>query len=240
MKVYRISERNAAAESSAALKRTGFMTGAAVVVAVLLGAKNLLGENSLRVILVEAMLIAVFVAVVVWQSLARAKRRLADAYASFQITDDGLKLTKEQKNSRDVTLMRTEIKRIEEFQGKGFRICTNEQVRNIWVPCEVDDYEQLKAALLSLPGVELSHQSRSWLKTYVVLGAFLALFAVSLIATDKRIVCGTSLLLSAYLFFAFLRHYRNPNLTKRGQRQLLWAGFVGLCLVIRAIVVWRS
>lgn len=163
-----------------------------------------------------------------------------DAYSTFQITDDDQLITKKQKDTPVVTLPRSDVKRIEEFLGKGFRIWTSDAARNIWVPCELEGYEVFKQHLLALPGVTVKIQTHSWLKSYIAIAAFLAVFAVSVLTQDKPIVVGASVALAGYLLFAFARHFRNPNLTAGRRRQLWWTAFIGSCFLVRAIIVWRS
>ena len=132
------------------------------------------------------------------------------------------------------------MRRVEEWQGKGFRICSSDRNRNIWVPCELEGYEQLKAEVLALPGVEITSKSAAWIRTYLTMAVLMLLIGLSVLATDKRIAAGASLVVGAYLVALFFKHYRNPNLTRKMKRQFLWSAFVGLCMLVRAVVVWRT
>jgi len=197
-----------------------------------------LKEYDLRVIAILIASAGIIMALAIWRELAKTKRFLADAYSSFQITDDGNTLTKVQKDTPTVSLARSEIKRVQEFQGKGFRICTDARDHNIWVPCELEDYEQFRTSISAIPGVEFTTQSHSWVRSYAVIATFLTVFAISVLASDKRVVVATSLGLSGYLVFGFVKHFRNPNLTSRGKRRLLANLFVAVCFLVRAIVIW--
>lgn len=240
MKVYRISAKNAQAETFNALKRSAFLTAAALLVGILLGGRVFFQGHDLRVVFALVLFCAALLAVAVWRSVRRTSRFLDEAYSSFEITDDDQTWTKKQKNTPDVSLARSEVSRLEEWQGKGFRICTADMHRNIWVPCELDNYEQLKSEVLALPGVTFAIKSAAWLRTYLTIGVLMALFAVSILAGDKRISAGASLVLAIWFLTAFFRHYRNPNLTTKGKRQLLLGAFIGVCMLVRAIVIWRS
>jgi hypothetical protein len=132
------------------------------------------------------------------------------------------------------------VKRVEEYQGKGFRICAGDSQRNIWVPVELDGYEQLKADVLALPGVGIASKSHAWLRSYLIIGAMFGLIAVSLLASNKWLAVGASLVLASYFLFVPIKQYRNPNLTTRGRRQLLWVAFIGICMLTRAVILWRS
>jgi hypothetical protein len=240
MKSYRISSQNAQAERSKALKRSAFLGVAAILVGILLGGRAIFQEHEPRMVLAFALFCAAFLTVGIWRSLRRTSRFLDEAYSSFEIADDDKTWTKRQKNTPDVTLARSEVLRIEEWQGKGFRICTADRNKNIWVPCELDGYEQLRSEVLAVPGMTITSKSAAWLRSYFAIAALLTLFALSVLAREKWIAVVASLVLATWLLTLFVRHYRNPNLTVKGRRQFLWVAFVGICMLVRAIVIWRS
>lgn len=240
MTIYRISAEKARIEKSKALRRSAWITTISLVFGFLLGGRFLFRENNRIVFIFGIVVLGLVLTVSLWRSLSRTKQFLAEAYSSFEISSDDQVLIKTQKNTPLVTLARSEIKRVEEAEGKGFRICTAERFKNIWVPCELDGYDQLRAEILALPGVELTTKSAAWLKSYLVLGAFLLVFAISILASDKRVASATSVVLAGYLFFTFFSHYRNPNLTTRGKRVLLWNPVAAIILLARAVIVWRG
>jgi hypothetical protein len=108
------------------------------------------------------------------------------------------------------------------------------------VPSELDGYEQLKADMLALPGVGVTSKSHAWLRSYLIIGAMFFLIAVSLLTSNKWLAAGASLVLASYFLFVPIKQYRNPNLTTKGRRQLLWVAFIGICMLARAIILWRS
>lgn len=240
MTIYRISPEKAKTEKSNAFRRTAIFLTISVLLGFLISGHFLLQQSNLAPLIAAILTTAVLLTLALWRGLGRLSRTLEDAYSSFEIIADGQTFTKRQKNTPDVTLALSEIRRTEEAQGKGFRICTDERFKNIWVPCELDGYEQLKAEIAALPDVELRMRSGAWLKTYLVLATFFLLFAVSVFVSDKRVVTGVSLLLAGYLLFSFFRHYRNPNLTTNGKRSLLWNAVLALIFLVRAVMVWRG
>jgi hypothetical protein len=44
----------------------------------------------------------------------------------------------------------------------------------------------------------------------------------------------------SYLFTIPLKHYRNPNLTHKGRRQLLLSVFIGVAMLARGILLLRA
>lgn len=240
MTIYKISAANAQGEKSRAIKRSGYLTAISALVGILLGGRFIFYEKNPQVLFIWISIFAILLTFILWQSLRRTSKFLSEAYSSFEITADENTLTKKQKDTPDVQLARAEVKRIEEHQGKGFRICTNDWQRTIWVPCELDGYEQLKADILALPGVEITSKSQAWLRSYLIIAAMLLLFAVSVLADNKWLAVGASLVLASYFLFVPIKQYRNPNLTTRGRRLLLWLAFIGVCMLARAVILWRS
>lgn len=239
---YKISPEKGRAERSAALKRNAAIISVALALAILLTGGSALQGQSTRFLIVWSVIMGAFFTFVLFRVLRQTSRFLDEAYSTFELTvADGL-YTKKQKDTPDVSIARAEVRGIEEKQGKGFRIRTGERARNIWVPWELDGYEELKAELATIPGIEVKSTPRAWLRSYIALAAFLLVFAISILATDKRVAALCNLLLAAYMFAYFVKHYRNPNLTARGRRQILLFGFAGVYMLVRAILVagwWR-
>jgi hypothetical protein len=240
MKIYRISPQSALTERSKALRRSTFIMTTAILVGFLASARFLLEINDLRVMFGYALFVGLLLTVALWRSSRQTSRYLEEAYSSFEIADDNQTWTKKQKNSPDVTLAHSEVVRVEELVGKGFRICTAERNKNIWVPCELEDYEQLKSEVQALAGVAFTSKPAAWLRTYLTLGVLLALTVVSVIPVDRRIAGGASLLVAGWLLFSVLNNYRNPNFTTRTKRRLIWSGLVASCFLVRAVVLWGS
>jgi len=190
MNLYKISTKKGAEEGLAARKRTGFIIIIAAMVGVFAGGTSIVKVQDFRLIAIWITLAGVIIALAVWHGLVKTQRFLNQAYSSFQITDDGTTITKVQADTPQVSLARTEIKCVQEFQGKGFRICTATRDHNIWVPSELENYERFRADVSAIPGVEFTSQRHAWLKTYGALAVFLAVFAVSVLASDRRIVMG--------------------------------------------------
>lgn len=238
--IYKVSEQSAAAEKSNMLKRTAFINSAIVGVAMLVIGRPLLQQGNAAVIAIWIAIAGTTLCWAVWYSLRRIKRIYKETFPAFQITTDDLSISKTQPSTPDVTLLRTAITKVEEFQGKGFRICTADRFQNIWAPSELDDYEQLKAEVLSIPGVVFTTSASSWPKSYLVIAAMLVVFAVSVVLPDSRLAAGASVALGCSMFWLFFKNYRNPNLTDRTRREfLLWA-FMGVCFLIRAFFQWRA
>jgi hypothetical protein len=240
MFIYRVSPTNAQAERSKALKRSAILTGASMLVGFLIGGRSLFAEKNPIVLITIVSFFGVLFTFTIWRSLRKTNKFLNQAYTSFEIAVDEQAFTKKQEDTPDVTLARSEIRRIEEFRGKGFRICTEETNRNIWVPCELDCYQELKAEILAIPGVEQVSKSAAWLRSYALIGALLLLIALAILPGNKWIVVISNFLLSLYFLAVPIRQYRNPNLTARTRRTFLWMFIFGIGFLVRIIFVWHG
>lgn len=178
------------------------------------------------------------VTILVFYHVTKTRRFLADAYSSFELTIEGDSITKRQKNTPDVTLLRSQVKRVEEYSGKGFRISTEDRSLNIWVPVELEGYEQVRAEILSLP-VDYRKEQRSWMRSYLGVALLLGLFLVQGIVPNKFIAAGAAFLISTWLFRIFYVYYWSPNLTKKGRQQILLSSLIGIAMLIRGFMLLR-
>jgi hypothetical protein len=239
MRTYRISEEKARAETPAAIQRSVYISLSAVLAGVFIGGRATFVEGRSDLPWFWLGSLGLMITGLVFYWVSKTSRSLADAYSSFELTVDQVSLTKKQKNTPDVTLLRSQVKRIEEHEGKGFRICTDDRNVNIWVPVELEDYEVLKADLLSVP-VGYGREKSSWLRSYCWVAALLALFLIQGLAHNRFVASAAAFSISAWLFRGFYVHYRNPNLTKKGRRNIFFACWVGVALLVRGILLLRG
>ena len=236
MKTYRISAEKARVETPLALQRAVYLGLIAVLVGVFIGGRSMFVERAPNFPWWWFSMLGLFVVAFVFYSIWKTKKFLVEAYSSYELNVDADSYTKKQKNTPTVTLLRSEIKQVREFQGKGFRICTADHSRNIWVPCELEDYEQLKAELLSLP-IEVHSEQRSWLRSYLATALLLLLFVIQALFPNRFVAAGAAFLIAAGLFVFFYRHRDNPNLTSAGKRQVWLSLLVAIAMVGRGILL---
>lgn len=237
MSVYRISQEKAQVESSRAITRSVVLIIIAVVLGAAIGGHSIIFEGKADKLWFGTMGLMLILAVI--YTVKSLKRRLAEAYSSFELSIDDKCVTKSQKNTPTVTLLRSQITRVEEFQGKGFRISTEDRNSNIWVPLELEGYDELKTELRS-PSIEYRSQERSWLRSNVQLGFMLVLFAIQGLVPNKYVAASAAFLISGWLCTYFYRHFWNPNLSKKGKQQILLSLFLALVLAARAVLLLRG
>jgi hypothetical protein len=239
MKTYRISEEKARAETPVALRRSVVMTVIALLTGCFIGARSIFLEGPTGRTWLLLAAIGVFVATMVLYKVSKTRRFMQNAYSSFEFEIDGDLLTKKQKNTPTVTLLRSQVTRIEEFQGKGFRICTADRYRNIWIPMELEGYEELKADLLSSP-IDYRQQQRSWFLSYLYFVALILLLTITVLVANKYIAAGAAFLMSAWLLWAFFLSFKNPNLSSRGRRQVFFLLLIVVAMAARGILLLRG
>lgn len=170
--------------------------------------------------------------------MTRRVSRLEDELCStFELTWDGETLSRKQKNSPDVALFTSEITSIDERQGMGFRIRTPSMSKNIWVPCELDEYDAFKAAISAQTGVAVNLKRNAWTRAYGRLILYLVGAMVALLASNRLVAAVAGLSVAAAFFWVFGQQVRNPNLTSKG-RSMLWLSSAAV-LVFLVVVILR-
>jgi hypothetical protein len=235
MKVYTISPERAHAEKIALRKRM------LVISAICLASTTFLpitlishGWGPALRVWVPAALIVTLCGVLMTRRVSRFEDELC---ATFELTWDGETLSRKQKNSPDVALSTSEITAIEERQGMGFRIRTRSWSKNIWVPCELDEYDAFKAAISAKTGVAVNLTRNAWTRTYARVVFYLAGAMIALFASNRLVAAAAGFAVAAAFFWFFGKQVRSPNLTARGRR-MLWLSLV-LWLVFLLVVVVR-
>lgn len=169
--------------------------------------------------------------------MTRRVSKLEDeACATFQLVWDGDSVSRAQKNSPDVVLSTAEITSIEEKQGMGFRIRTQSLNRNIWVPCEMDDYDAFKVALSAQTGIKIGSARNAWARTYAKVAVYLVLAFVALMSSNKIIAASAGTLFAASFVWVFVQQVGNPNLTFKGKR-LLWLNLFVVVVFLLIVVI---
>jgi hypothetical protein len=238
MTIFKISSEKVPVERQAATKRAVYMGAAAFVIALLAGGSSMLGGADLRHLFYWLTTHMFLLALYVLYVIRRTNKSLDDVYSSFTLSVDESSWTRTQNNTPTVTIMRSDMKRIEELQGQGLRICTDRRNRNIWVPSEIENYEALRKELLA-QGLPFETKTHYWGRTYLKFAVLMVLVVVQALSQSKYLVFCSSLFLAGYLFAIFFTYYRSPNITNKIRRRYLVVACGGLFLLYRAASVLR-
>lgn len=237
MAVYRISREKAQVETRLAIKPMVYLVVLASILGALVGGHSILfGGKADRLWFGT---VGLGLVIMLIYSVRTTRRHLADVYSSFELSFESECVTRKQKNTSTISLPCSQISRIEEFQGKGLRICAQDRARNIWVPRELDGYEQLKAELSLLP-IEFRRLQGFWLRTYGRIGLLMGLFAVQLLATNRFVASVAALVIAAWFFRAARGYYRSADLTTHGKQQLTVTLLIGVAMLVRSVWLLRG
>jgi hypothetical protein len=175
------------------------------------------------------------------QRIIRRVRKLTRAAAStYELTIDDHQIMRVQHDCPTLTIPRDAIRKIAERAGQGFRIETADPALNIWVPRELEGYDEVKMLLLTSSPVETSTMQHPVAITYATMIASLIAFFV-VMGTHNRIVVtllGAALLAVIGWYFAYVVRV-SANLSRSVKRSTWVVGLPALALIARIVSVWR-
>lgn len=201
----------------------------------------LTGQLSNPTVLITLLIVySLAVPLLIWFTVRRVRRMMKNAVETYELTIDDLQITRTQRECPTVVIPRAEVKRISERAGQGFRIETASSRQNIWVPKELEGYEQAKALLLSSPAQQLKTTRHPLVITYTVALLGLAAFLVLLYSQQRSLVIASgAAILCFYIYYIFEVVRTWQNLSRTAKRSL-WAMVLVLFIVIsRVASVWR-
>jgi len=185
-------------------------------------------------------LYGVVMAIMVGVAIRRARRMMKNAVETFELTIDDLQITRTQRECPTIVIPRAEIKRISERAGQGFRIETATVRQNIWVPRELEGYEEVKS-LLASNAPEQPRTTRYPLAiNYISSLVFLAGFLIVMYSQRKLLVTATgAAVLCFYVYYVFQLSRSWPNLSRTMKRTLLVSLLPVLFVASRIVSMWR-
>jgi hypothetical protein len=132
------------------------------------------------------------------------------------------------------------IRKIAERVGQGFRIETADPALNIWVPRELEGYDEVKMLLLTSSPVETSTMQHPVAITYATMIASLIAFFVVMGAHNRIVVTllGAALLAVIGWYLAYVVR-TGANLSRSVKRSTRVVGLPALALIVRIVSVWR-
>ena len=137
-------------------------------------------------------------------------------------------------------ILRSEVQRIAERAGQGFRIETSDYKKNIWVPKELEGYEEVKALLLSSTPAQASTMRYPLAITY---GATLLTIAgfFTVMWSKQRMLVTTAgvVVLCVFIYSAFQIAQAWPNLSRQTKRTAWIIALPTLAVIGRIVAIWQ-
>ena len=237
--IYRLSPAATEQDTNRILVRSlSFTIGIMLITfLVMLFTGQLSNQTTLITLLI---LYSLLVPIVIWLTIDRVRERVKNAVETYELTIDDLQITRTQRECPTVLIPRAEVTRISERAGQGFRIETANSRQNIWVPKELEGYDEVKALLLSSAAEQLKTTRYPLVITYTIALLGLAAFLVLLYSHQRNLViaAGAALLcFYAYYIFEVVRTWQNLS---RSAKRSLWPMALVLFIVIsRVASVWK-
>jgi hypothetical protein len=188
-------------------------------------------------IILLAFITVIFVTFTIWL-LRRELRRLDRMYSSyvFEIYDD--RVRRLQSDIPALELDRSDIARFEVIPGKGARLMTAKFATFIWIPDELDGYEDLIGEL-SFWKQPLTRTNLPFVFQQLVGNLLLLLGSVATILLPHR---GTATLVGAaticFIVYSAAHAIRNPNNSNVLKRRSIWSLLMVAILAHRLWSLW--
>jgi hypothetical protein len=162
-RIYRVSPQQAEVERKKVLLRSlAFGAVIAIAAAFFTPGTNTMDSRSTLLFLLFMGAMLVFMT---FRQMRLINRTVRNAIATFELEMGDVSLTKRQSDTETVTIGFSEITAIEQRPGQGTRIKTAQSNRHIWVPCELEEYEQTVEMIRQRSGAALKVQNYSLART---------------------------------------------------------------------------
>ena len=177
---------------------------------------------------------------IIWRVIRRVRKIMTTAIESYELTVDDLQIVRVQRDCPTVTIPRSAVRKIAERTGQGFRIETDSSTLNIWVPRELEGYDEVRNFLLLTTGATASTTQHPLVQTYAI--SMLSLAAFFFVMNSQRPMPVTVVgigLVGLYIWYIALFVRTRANLT-RPTRNIMWViVFLALLITLRIATVWR-
>jgi hypothetical protein len=185
-------------------------------------------------------LYALLIPLIIWNTIRRTRRMVRNAIETYELTIDGLQITRTQRECPTMVIPRSEVQRIAERTGQGFRIETSDYRKNIWVPKELEGYEEVKALMLSTTPAQASTTRYLLAITYGASLLMIAGFFIVMWSKQRMLVTTAGLVVLSLLIYSAVQLARYwPNLSRQMKRTVWIIVFPILAVIGRIVAVWR-
>jgi membrane protein YdbS with pleckstrin-like domain len=238
-KTYRVSPTAAEQDTNRMLVRSLSLSIFIVLLVpfVMVYTGQLSGPQDLKFLLP---LYALLIPVIIWNTIRRTRKIVKNAVETYELTIDELQITRTQRECPTLVIPTSEVQRIAERTGQGFRIETSDYKKNIWVPKELDGYEEVKALLLSTTPAQPSTMRYPLAITYGASLLVIAGFFTVMWSKQRMLVTTAGLVVLCVLIYsAFQIAHSWPNLSRQTKRTAWIMALPILAVIGRIVAVWR-
>jgi len=238
-KTYRLSPTGAEQETNRTLVRSLSLTILIVIAVpfVMVYTGQFSGPRDLVFLLP---LYALLIPLIIWNTIRRTRRMVRNAVETYELTIDELQITRTQRECSTMVIPRSEVQRIAERTGQGFRIETSDSRKNIWVPKELEGYEEVKALLLSTTPAQASTMRYPLAILYGASVLMIVGFFTVMWAKERMLVTAAgAAVLCFFVYYSVQIAQSWPNLSRQMKRAVWIIIFPILAVIGRIVAVWR-
>ena len=238
-KTYRLSPTGAEQETNRTLLRSLSLTILIVIAVpfVMVYTGQFSGPRDLAFLLP---LYALLIPLIIWNTIRRTRRTVSNAVETYELTIDELQITRTQRECSTMVIPRSEVQRIAERTGQGFRIETSDTRKNIWVPKELEGYEEVKALLLSTTPAQASTMRYPLAILYGASLLMIVGFFTVMWSKERMLVTAAgAAVLTFFVYYAVQTAHSWPNLSRQMKRAVWILIFPILAVIGRIVAVWR-
>ena len=179
-------------------------------------------------------------AFVVYRIIRRVRKMMTNAIETYELTIDDLQITRTQRECPTMVIPRFEVKRLSERAGQGFKIETANFRQCIWVPAELEGYEEVKALLLSTTAAETRTVRHPLVVAYAAQVLMVVGFFIVMLSERRVLVTAVgAAILCFYIYYVFQLVRTWPNASRATRRALWITPLPALALVARVAGMWR-
>jgi hypothetical protein len=174
----------------------------------------------------------VFMAGAVCFGMFRGMRRVKKAYDSYELTISENLIAREQENTPTIAIYLTEVREIIKRRNKGFIVRGKTLNDMILIPAQIENYDQVEAALDKIKPVTTKGITTSALKLQVLLSLVAVGSMICVYSVENKIIVGTAAaLFAAFYIYSFIQTQKSKNVDYKTKR-IKWV----LLLVVASVI----
>jgi hypothetical protein len=233
--IYRISPQQAEVERKKSLMRS--LTFLAAIFAAVIIFTPAAKEDS-RSTLLFLIFMGALLAFIMFRQLRSINRAIRKGIESYELEIDETQITRRHADLQPLTIGFGEITEIEQRTGQGTRIKTAQSNRNIWLPCEIEEYGAALEMIRQRSGAALKKRNYNWVRMYSAAVVYLIGWFILMYSHERRLVLTLSAALTIGLLWCVVVIWRNPGVSRKLKLRMLFALLPIAALVARFVQAW--
>jgi hypothetical protein len=235
-RIYRISPQMAEGDRMKALMPPVLLT-AAIIGGTLLFAPGMKGLDSRKLLPILLLMGGVF-AISMFRQIRTVNRSVRKTVETFELEVDDAGITRRYVDAPPLSIGFNEVTAIEQRVGLGAMIKTAQATRFIWIPSALEGYGEVVEILRQRSGAPLKVQNYNLVRSYSLAVLFVIGWIVLMGAHDRRLVLTLSASLALGLLWCLVVIWRNPNVSRKLKRSMLFGLLPLIFLIARFYQAW--